>query len=148
MTKTHKQIKKIFQDIDKQPPKHTFILIKNMLGASKTISDKYIGSVHESLPNEKDNSSEIQGLPGRMCGWTKRKGVEGPKIYCQRNIVENYLKLYDSGFDFHQENLLWKDSRLKVNEEGKIKSVESYISSKEKENETDNLSYTGTDGRT
>ncbi len=148
MTKTHKQIKKIFQDLDKQPPKHTFILIKNMLGASKTISDKYIGSVHESLPNEKDNSSEIQGLPGRMCGWTKRRGSTGPKIYCQREIVENYLKLYDSGFDFHQENLLWKDSRLKVNEEGKIKSVESYISIKEKENETDNLSYTGTDGRT
>lgn len=148
MTKTHKQIKKIFQNLDKQPPKHTFILIKNMLGASKTLSDKYIGSVHESLPNEKDNSSEIQGLPGRMCGWTKRRGSTGPQIYCQREIVENYLKLYDSGFDFHQEDLLWKDSRLKVNEQGKIKSVESYISIKDKENEQDDVSYTETNGPT
>ena len=106
-----------------------------MLGASKTISDEFIGSVHESLPREKDNSSEIQGLPGRMCGWTKRRGPEGPKIYCKIEIVENYLKLYDSGFDFHIEDLLWKDSRLKVNGDGKIKSTESYISIKEKEEE-------------
>ena len=148
MTKTSGQIKKIFHNLDKQPSKHTFILIKNMLGASKTLSDKFIGSVHESLPNEKDNSSEIQGLPGRMCGWTKRRGSTGPQIYCQREIVENYLKLYDSGFDFHQEDLLWKDSRLKVGVTGKIKSVESYISIKEKENEQDGVSYTETDGRT
>lgn len=148
MTKTRGQIKKIFQNLNKQPPRHTFILIKNMLGASKTISDKFIGSVHESVPNEKDNSSEIQGLPGRMCGWTKLRGVAGPKIYCQREIVENYLKLYNSEFNFHQENLLWKDSRLKVNEEGKIKSIESYISIKEKESEQDDVSHTGTDGRT
>ena len=127
MTKSPKQIKEIFQNLEKQPQKHTFILIKNMLGASKTICDKYIGSVHESVPNEKDNSSEIQGLPGRMCGWTKRRGVNGPKIYCQKEIVENYLKLYESGFDFHQEELLWKDSRLKVVND-KINSSESYIS--------------------
>lgn len=148
MTKTGGQIKKIFRSLEKQPSKHTFILIKNMLGASKTLSDKFIGSVHESLPNEKDNSSEIQGLPGRMCGWTKRRGPTLPKIYCQRAIVENYLKLYESGFDFHQEELLWKDSRLKVNEQGKIKSVESYISIKGKESEQDDVFHTGTDGRT
>ena len=145
MTKTRVQIKKIFLDLDKQPEKHIFILIKNMLGASKTISDKFIGSVHESVPNEKDNSSEIQGLPGRMCGWTKRRGITGPKIYCQGEIVENYLKLYNSGFDFHMEDLLWKDSRLKINEQGKIKSADSYISIKEKVNEQENISYTDTD---
>lgn len=148
MTKTRGQIKKIFQDLDKQPRKHTFILIKNMLGASKTLSDKFIGSVHESSPIEKDNSSEIQGLPGRMCGWTKRKGITGPKIYCQREIIENYLKLYDSEFDFHTRDLLWKDSRLKINEKGKIKSVESYISIKGKINDHDDISYTETDRRT
>ena len=148
MTKTRGQIKKIFQNLDKQPEKHTFILIKNMLGASKTLSDKFIGSVHESLPTEKDNSSEIQGLPGRMCGWTKRRGINGPKIYCQREIVENYLKLYDSGFDFHQEDLIWKDSRLKINEQGKINSKESYISIKEKENDISHTDERTKDGTT
>ena len=148
MTKTQGQIKKIFQNLDKQPSKHTFILIKNMLGASKTISDKFIGSVHESLPREKDNSSEIQGLPGRMCGWTKRRGISGPRIYCKTEIVENYLKLYDSGFDFHIEDLLWKDSRLKVNGDGKIKSTESYISIKEKEEEQHRDYHTLTNERT
>lgn len=148
MTKTQAEITKIFHNLNQQPEKHTFILIKNMLGASKTLSDKYIGSVHESLPNEKDNSSEIQGLPGRMCGWTKKRGISGTKIYCQTKIVENYLKLYDSEFDFNQEDLIWKDSRLKVNGDGKIKSVESYISIKEKENKLDKVSYVETDGRT
>lgn len=148
MIKTQSQIKEIFRNLDKQPSKHTFILIKNMLGASKTITDKFIGSVHESLPREKDNSSEIQGLPGRMCGWTKRRGISGPRIYCKTEIVENYLKLYDSGFDFHMEDLLWKDSRLKVNGDGKIKSIESYISIKEKEDEQHGDSDTLTNGRT
>lgn len=148
MTKTRGQIKKIFQNLDKQPSKHTFILIKNMLGASKTLSDKFIGSVHESLPIEKDNSSEIQGLPGRMCGWTKRRGPTATKIYCQREIVENYLKLYDSGFDFHQEDLVWKDSRLKVTGHGNFNSKESYISIKEKEIERTTESSYETDGRT
>lgn len=151
MTNKRGEIKKIFQNLNRQPPKHTFILIKNMLGASKTLSDKYIGSVHESLPNEKDNSSEIQGLPGRMCGWTKSRGSTGPKIYCKREILENYLKLYDSGFDFHTEDLLWKDSRLKVNGDGKIKSVESYIAIKKEEEEGEEPpipTFSKTDGRT
>jgi len=128
MTKTQREIKKIFRDLDQSPEKHTFILIKNMLGASKTIPDKYIGSVHESVPIRKGNSAEIQGLPGRMCGWSKRRGSDAPKIYCQREIVENYLKLYGSSFDFHTENLRWWDNRLSVEESGKIKSAESYIS--------------------
>lgn len=146
MTKTPGQIKKIFKSLDREPEKHTFILIKNMLGASKTLSDRFIGSVHESVPNKKDNSSEIQGLAGRMCGWTKRRGPEGPRIYCNKEIVENYLKLYDSGFDFHQEELLWKDSRLKVTEDGKIKSTESYISRIKEEMNTE-YSPMDTDGR-
>ena len=147
MTKTPRQIREVFKSLDRQPEKHTFILIKNMLSASKTIGDRFIGSVHESVPNEKDNSSEIQGLPGRMCGWTKRRGISGPKIYCKREIVENYLRLYDSGFDFQQEELIWKDSRLKVNGDGKIKSTESYISIKEKEEITTEYSEIEEDRR-
>ena len=64
-----------------------------MLGASKT-SDKYIGSVHESLPNEKDNSSEIQGLPGRILDGLKEEDMPVLK-FTAKEIVENYLKLYD-----------------------------------------------------
>ena len=132
MTKSKKEINEIFENLNKRPPKHTFILIKNMLGASKTLSDKFIGSVHESIPCDKSYSSEVQGLPGRMCGWSKRRGPSGTKIYCKKEIIENYVKLYQSEFDYYLEDLLWSDSLLK-SESGKIKSKESYISISEKE---------------
>lgn len=135
MTKSRKEINEIFKGLGKRPPKHTFILIKNMLGASKTISDEFIGSVHESVPSDKNYSSEVQGLPGRMCGWSKRRGPKGPKIYCKKEIIENYVKLYESKFDFYQEDLSWRDTLLKVN--SGIKSKASYISIKREEGQED-----------
>jgi len=123
-----KDIRKLYRNLSKKPLKHTFILIKNMLGASKTIDDKFIGSVHESFPMKKDYNSEVQGLPGRLCGWTKRRGKGGPKIYCDRFILEKYIDLYQSDFSYSGEDFVWSDSRLKVNLSGKISSKTSFIS--------------------
>lgn len=125
MTKTKSQIDSFYKNLSKEPKKHTIVLIKNMLGASKTIDDTYIGSVHESTPQMKDYSSEVQGLPGRLCGWTKRQ-TNGPTLYCNKEILEEYIRLYESGFDFETEDLLWRDSRLKVNN-GSVKTKDSYI---------------------
>jgi hypothetical protein len=127
MTKSPKGIKEIYEGLDKRPTKHTLILIKNMLGASKTISDKFIGSVHESVPTSKGYSSEVQGLPGRMCGFQKRRGSGGPKIFCNKSIIEDYMTLYLAEFDFLTEDLVWIDSRLKVRE-NKITHLKSYLS--------------------
>ena len=127
MGKSRQEINKIFNDLSYEPKKHTIILIKNMLGASKTLDDKFIGSVHESTPNEKDYSSEVQGLPGRLCGWTKKKGRDGVMLFCDRSIIEAYIELYQSQFDF-ESGIVWRDSRLKVNDSGRIRSKESYLS--------------------
>ena len=137
MERSYKEVKQFYEDLSKRPNKHTFVLIKNMLGASKTIDDSFIGSVHESTPTMKDYSSEIQGLPGRLCGWTKRK-ENGPLIYCSFDIVYEYLSLYDSNFDFQCEDLLWKDSRLKV-KDGEIKSRDSYLSKIDEETQTSSI---------
>ena len=137
MERSYKEVKQFYEDLSKRPEKHTFVLIKNMLGASKTIDDSFIGSVHESTPLLKDYSSEIQGLPGRLCGWTKKK-ENGPLIYCSFDIVYEYLSLYDSNFDFHCEDLLWKDSRLKV-KDGEIKSKDSYLSKIDQETQTSSI---------
>jgi len=126
MEKTSGEIKKLYKNLSKQPHEHTFILIKNMLGASKTIDDSFIGSIHESTPSVKDYSSEVQGLPGRLCGWTKRK-TNGPILYCSQEILEEYIKLYESGFNFESEGLIWSDSRLKVSEMKSVKVKPSYI---------------------
>ena len=134
MTKSPKEIKGIYEGLDKRPTKHTLILIKNMLGASKTISDKFIGSVHESVPANKDYSSEVQGLPGRMCGFKKRRGQGGPKIFCNRSIIDDYMTLYLAEFDCLAEDLVWIDSRLKVRE-NKITHKKSYLSHRIEEDE-------------
>lgn len=121
------EINKIYSFLSTQPNNHVMILIKDMLGAAKTINDSYIGCVHESTPDHKDYSSEVQGLPGRLCGWTKQKTLDSPIIFCNRDIIETYLDLYDSDFNF-EELSLWKDNKVKTNRKGEIISKSSYLS--------------------
>lgn len=127
MEMERKEIRKLFENLKNKPEKNTFILIKNMLGASKTLDDTYIGSVHESFPMKKDYNSEVQGLPGRLCGWTKRRGKDGPRIYCDGFILEKYIDLYKSNFSYSGEDFMWRDSRLKVNLSGDVRSKTSFI---------------------
>ena len=132
MSKSQKEIKEIYSSLSEKPEVHTFILIKNMLGASKTLDDKYIGSVYESAPLKKDYSSEIQGLAGRMCGWSKKRGEKGVKIYCDKYILERYVELYESNFDYEKEDFEWRDGRLKISLlTGKMNSKQSYLSFEE-----------------
>ena len=128
MEKTRKEIQEIYKSLNKEPTQHTLILIKNMLGASKTLLDEHIGSVHESVPSKKDYSCEVQGLPGRMCGWNKQRGKNGPLVFCDRRIVEQYIRLYESEFSYELEDFEWSDSRLNVSVSGKIRSKDSYLS--------------------
>ena len=111
-----------------------------MLGASKTLNDRFIGSVHESTPVRKDYSSEVQGLPGRLCGWTKKRGKNGVKIFCDRVIIERYVELYSSQFDYEKEEFGWSDNRLSINSKGEIKSKDSYLSSDDSDRDTDDES--------
>ncbi len=140
MTKSKKEIDLIYESLQNEPTKHTLIIIKNMLGASKTLQDTYIGSVHESVPKKKDYSSEIQGLPGRMCGWNKQRGIYSPLIFCDRSIVEQYIQLYESQFDYQMDDLEWSDSRLKISPNGSLRSKDSYLSIGSFDEENENSS--------
>jgi len=120
-------IQDIYNSLSLQPERHTLILIKDMLGAAKTIDDSYLGCIHESTPSTKDYSSEVQGLPGRLCGWGKQKGKESPLLFCDQGIIEQYIEFYESGFDYRDEYLEWKDGRMKITLDGKITSSKSYI---------------------
>jgi hypothetical protein len=123
------QIHHIYQSLSVKPDKHTIIIIKDMLGAAKTIDDTYIGCVHESTPDKKDYSSEVQGLPGRLCGWTKQKGNNSPIIFCNREIIETYMNLYDTDFCYQNDEYIeWKDNKVRVNSQGKVLSKRSYLS--------------------
>ncbi len=123
------EINSIFESLSVQPNEHTIIMIKDMLGAAKTIDDKYIGCVHESTPDKKDYSSEVQGLPGRLCGWTKQKGSDSPILFCNREIIETYLNLYDTEFSYDNDDFIdWNDNKVRVNMKGEVVSKKSYLS--------------------
>jgi hypothetical protein len=116
----------IFDSLKSRPEVHTVILIKDMLGAAKTIPDTYIGCVHESTPKTKDNSAEAQGLAGRMCGWGKRRGAGAPLIFCNVVIIERYIALFEGNFNYFARDMEWSDSRLTITNRSGVVSSKSF----------------------
>jgi len=114
----------ITETLDCEPSTHTFILIKNKLRAAKSISDIHIGVVHESNAKNKSDSSELQGLLGRMCGHNKIRGPKGPLIFGDYDTVRRYIELHNNDFNFEKSE--WKAMKLKSNGLGIVNSKKSY----------------------
>lgn len=74
---------------------HVIILIKDKLRCSKTLIQKYLGSVYERHTIEVDDSVVVQGLIGRITGY-KYNG----KTFCYTNIksVKNYIQQWETEF--------------------------------------------------
>ena len=95
------------------PKKHTFILIKGLLRAAKTLDDTHIGVVYEPHGENKSDSSEAQGLPGRLCGHGKQSGSGAPILFCNTESMHNYCDLMESGFNYTLGDLEFKSSTVK-----------------------------------
>jgi hypothetical protein len=77
-------------DVLSNPPtQHTFIVLKNMLYAAKTLNDKYVGVMYDRL-SVKD-STNLQSLLGRACGYGKSKDTI---IYTSEQTVNNYIQCW------------------------------------------------------
>ena len=73
-------------DLLRTPPvKTTFILLKNMFYAAKTMHDEYVGINYDRIGGKDDTN--LQSLLGRACGYGKSIRTV---IYCSRQTVENY----------------------------------------------------------
>ena len=91
--------------------KHTIIIIKNKWRASKSISDKYIGVVHDRFTKLKPQfAAEVQSLAGRMVGHGKMKSKYKSIIYCQKKCINEYIQLFSTGFNY-DEIEGWKKSK-------------------------------------
>lgn len=84
--------------------KHCVILIKGLFRRANLIPNSWklrIGAVHEFYTVKPDNNVQIQGLPGRMCGYWKdilESGhMTGPYRTSIRSIIE-YEEIYDNPF--------------------------------------------------
>ena len=72
--------------LEVQPSVHTFILLKNMFYASKTMDDTHVGVLYDRVGGKDDTN--LQSLLGRACGYGKSKATI---VYTSEQTVTNYL---------------------------------------------------------
>jgi len=75
--------------LQQEPTTHTFILLKNMFYAAKTVEDKYVGVFWDRVGSKDDTN--LQSLLGRACGYNKSKDTI---VYCSKQTVENYVSFW------------------------------------------------------
>jgi len=68
------------------PERHTFILLKNMFYASKTMTDTHVGVLYDRVGGKDDTN--LQSLLGRACGYRKSKQTI---VFSSEQTVTNYL---------------------------------------------------------
>jgi hypothetical protein len=93
------------EDINKilaeEPAVPTFILLKNMFYASKTMNDAYVGVMHDRIGAKDDTN--LQSLLGRACGYNKSKRTI---IFTSMQTVDNYLTVWKSLEPTSEDDLL------------------------------------------
>jgi hypothetical protein len=80
----------VIEDINEMleiaPEKHTFIVLKNMFYAAKTLEDKFVGVLYDRMGNKDDTN--LQSLLGRACGYGKSTRTI---VYTSEQTVKNYI---------------------------------------------------------
>jgi hypothetical protein len=75
--------------LDNEPFVHTFIVLKDMFRAAKTMNDRFVGVLWDRLTGKDDTT--LQGLLGRVCGYEKNPNTH---VYCSGESVDNYLRIW------------------------------------------------------
>jgi hypothetical protein len=83
------KIEDINDILETEPEVPTFILIKNMFYAAKTLNDEFCGILFDR-PSTKDDTN-LQSLLGRACGYGKNSHTH---IYTSMKTVETYLEVW------------------------------------------------------
>ena len=82
-------IEDINEILQVRPTKITFIVIKDMFYASKTLCDKHVGALYDRCGGKDDTN--LQSLLGRACGYGKSKRTI---VFTSLATVSNYLKFW------------------------------------------------------
>lgn len=85
------------------PDKLTVIVISGMLRMGKVVPKEHIAMVFESSTqgNNKKTDTVLQGLLGRMCGYTTKENGFDVKIYIEDSLIQQldcYIDRYDTEF--------------------------------------------------
>lgn len=85
-TATMDDINKVLKD---EPTVMTFILLKNMFYASKTLEDKHVGIMYDRIGSKDDTN--LQSLIGRACGYGRSQKTI---VYTSRQTIDNYISCW------------------------------------------------------
>jgi len=83
------QMEDINELLETPPSQHTFILLKNMFYAAKTMEDAYVGVLYDRVGGKDDTN--LQSLLGRACGYGKSQDTI---IFTSSQTVTNYLDFW------------------------------------------------------
>jgi hypothetical protein len=83
------EIEDINELLSEPPAQHTFIVLKNMFYAAKTLNDEYVGVLWDRLGGKDDTN--LQSLLGRACGYGKS---DRTVVYAARSTVDNYIRFW------------------------------------------------------
>jgi hypothetical protein len=75
--------------LEKEPVVHTFVLLKNMFYAAKTMNDKHVGVAYDRM-SIKDETN-LQGLLGRLCGYEKSTDTV---VYTSEATVDRWISCW------------------------------------------------------
>ena len=132
----NKDINKIIKR--KAPKEHTIILIKEKLRCAKTIDYKnHIGIVVERTTQKFNDTAIIQGLLGRITGYTYIP--EDMKIYVPIDTIDRYLELWNNNFKNFKE-IRWNSQTTKFQKRIKeTKSTHTFLNNGINSNSMNNL---------
>jgi len=74
-----------------EPEQHTFIILKNMFYAAKTLDDKYVGILYDRVGGK--DETNLQSLIGRACGYGKS---ERTVVFTSMGTVRRYIDVWKS----------------------------------------------------
>ena len=86
---TLSEIEDINEILSDPPEQHTFIVLKNMFYAAKTLNDEYVGVMWDRLGGQ--DGTNLQSLLGRACGYGKSNRTI---VYAAKSTVDNYIRFW------------------------------------------------------
>jgi hypothetical protein len=75
--------------LNDKPEITTFVLLKGMFRAAKTLNDEHVGVLYDRVGS--GDATNLQSLLGRACGYGKSTRTV---IFASRSTVDNYLRLW------------------------------------------------------
>ena len=75
--------------LEQVPTEHTFIVLKNMFYAAKTMKDEHVGILYDRIGCKDDTN--LQSLLGRACGYGRSKDSI---VYTSKQTVNNYVEFW------------------------------------------------------